>query len=190
VKLFGRSSYIEIYDNTLSKKECDLAISSFENGEKKIGTLGDWKYDFRRKKDLEIRDRFSNHSLVSNIIREGLSSCLEKYATKYGSMSFMSFWEEFDGYNIQKYDGEDDGYFQWHCEHGHGTICANRVLAWMFYLNDAKCGTEFMYYPTVRAKMGRCVVWPAGWTHVHRGVTPNKGVKYIATGWASFTENQ
>ena len=61
-----------------------------------------------------------------------------------------------------------------------------RVLAWMFYLNDAKCGTEFMNYPTVSAKMGRLVIWPAGWTHLHKGVTPNRGLKYITTGWCSF----
>ena len=43
-----------------------------------------------------------------------------------------------------------------------------------------------MNYPTVNAKMGRCVIWPAAWTHVHRGVTPNKGLKYIVTGWVTY----
>ena len=47
---------------------------------------------------------------------------------------------------------------------------------------------EFMHYSTVRAKIGRCVIWPVGYTHVHRGVTPNKDVKYIITGWASFKD--
>ena len=59
-------------------------------------------------------------------------------------------------------------------------------MAWMFYLNDAKCGTEFLNYPTVQAKRGRCVIWPAFWTHVHKGQLPNIGLKYIVTGWISF----
>ena len=59
----------------------------------------------------------------------------------------------------------------------------------MFYLNNAKCGTEFMEYPTVQAKIGRLVIWPAFWTHVHKGVIPNKGIKYIITGWASYKDN-
>ena len=56
-------------------------------------------------------------------------------------------------------------------------------MAWMFYLNDAKSGTEFANYPTINAKMGRCVIWPSFWTHLHKGVIPNRGIKYIATGW-------
>ena len=44
-----------------------------------------------------------------------------------------------------------------------------------------------MHYPTVRAKMGRCVIWPAGWTHFHRSQL-NKGVKYIVSGWLMIEE--
>ena len=86
----------------------------------------------------------------------------------------------------------DSGYKAWHCEHAYAkeydslAEAPRRILAWMFYLNNAKSGTEFMQYPTVRARMGRCVIWPAGWTHVHRGVIPNKGLKYIITGWVSL----
>ena len=42
-----------------------------------------------------------------------------------------------------------------------------------------------MHFPTVRAKMGRCVIWPAGWTHIHRSA-PNKGLKYYLSGWVSY----
>ena len=70
----------------------------------------------------------------------------------------------------------------WHTEQGRRT--ANRIAVWQFYLNNAESGTEFMSYPTVNAKMGRCVIWPAAWTHVHRSA-PNKGLKYIISGWIS-----
>ena len=36
------------------------------------------------------------------------------------------------------------------------------------------------------AKAGRLVIWPSAWSHPHKGVTPNKGLKYIATGWYCF----
>ena len=55
----------------------------------------------------------------------------------------------------------------------------------MFYLNDAKSGTEFMYYPNVKARKGRCVIWPSGWEYTHRGL-PNKGIKYIVSGWMAY----
>ena len=85
-----------------------------------------------------------------------------------------------------EYMTETDGYKMWHCEHGPFDISSRRIIAWMFYLNNAKSGTEFMHFSNVRAKRGRCVIWPSFWTHLHKGVTPNKGLKYIITGWASF----
>ena len=51
--------------------------------------------------------------------------------------------------------------------------------------NDAKSGTEFMHYPNMDAKAGRCVIWPSGFTHMHRSM-PNKSLKYIVSGWISF----
>ena len=35
------------------------------------------------------------------------------------------------------------------------------------------------------SKKGRLVIWPASWTHFHRS-EPNKGLKYIISGWYSF----
>ena len=45
-----------------------------------------------------------------------------------------------------------------------------------------------MHHPNVRAKMGRCVIWPAGWPYLHKGIIPNRGVKYILTGWINYHE--
>ena len=32
-------------------------------------------------------------------------------------------------------------------------------------------------------------MWSAGWTHPHKGVTPNVGDKYIVTGWCEYFEH-
>ena len=108
------------------------------------------------------------------------------YKKKYSSLEYLSPWRVFPDYNFQKYQTEDDGAKTWHTEHG-GGLCSTRILAWMIYLNNAKSGTEFMHFPTMQAKAGRCIIWPAGWTHLHKGV-PNKGLKYIVTGWVSYDE--
>ena len=70
---------------------------------------------------------------------------------------------------ISKYDGKDDGYKQW-IEHGNDKISSKRIMAWMFYLNNAKSGTEFANYPTINGKEGNMDFW----THLHKGVTPNR----------------
>jgi len=57
------------------------------------------------------------------------------------------------------------------------------------YLNDVEEGgeTEFLYVKRrVSAKKGRFVLWPAGFTHTHRGNPPLSGEKYIMTGWVEF----
>ena len=100
----------------------------------------------------------------------------------------MEYWSMCPYFNIQRYyPGE--GYFNWHSESS-GKPSSNRKLVWMIYLNDAKCGTVFpSQKKTLKPKTGRLVIWPAAWTHPHKGVTPNVGEKYILTGWWNYIPN-
>ena len=185
VKLFGAPSFIEIYDQVLTEKECQMIISLFEKGGYGRGcTMGG--YVPEHKKCFQIPYDFSKISLPTNIIRPNLGGCVRKYHEKYISLNEIASFIIHHEYVVQKYDGEEDGYKKFHCEHGPSHQSSRRILAWMIYLNNAKCGTEFLDHPNVRAKMGRCVIWPSGFTHVHKGVVPNKGLKYIATGWVTY----
>lgn len=78
------------------------------------------------------------------------------------------------------------GYHNWHTEHCNQINSHNALLAWMVYLNDVDDGgeTEFLYQQKrISPKRNRFVVWPAGFTHLHRGNPPLKEVKYVTTGW-------
>ena len=193
MKLFGRSNHIKIYDNALSKKECQILINQFEKlpqDEGGVNMENGYGIDHGHKKCMEMKDtNFSNKSIVTNILRVSINKHIHKYKEEFPSLdNCISPWRMDNAYTFQKYDGEEDGYKVWHTEHGGNDLDCRRILAWMFYVNDAKSGTEFMHYPTIKAKRGRCVIWPAFWTHVHKGVVPNKGLKYIATGWVSYIE--
>ena len=187
MNLFGTSSFIEVYDKALTEEECQIIIHSFEKSEYQLGYTGSG-YRPEQKKCMQMVYSFPNINPVSNILRPSLKSCMDMYYKKYIvlSTSIGSTFNIYYNYNIQRYEGEEDGYKAWHCEHGREDDASKRILAWMFYLNDAKSGTEFKYYSTINAKRGRCVIWPAGFTHTHKGVIPNKGLKYIATGWVSL----
>ncbi len=185
------STYIEKYKNALTKDECENIISYFENQPfHSNGKIGG-KYDETKKSCLELPDlKFSNqkYEFISNIIWKALIGCLEKYKKKYPEIDTLYYWNPADLYNIQKYSTENDGYKIWHCEHGPFDRMSRRILVWMFYLNNAKSGTEFLRYPKVKFQLGDCLIWPASWTHMHKGETPNQGIKYIATGWVEYNK--
>ena len=178
--------FIGIYDNALTKNQCDELILFFHSSQKKEG--GFWKdggfvVNYNVKKNIEINHSvLSKTPIASNIIFE----CMAKYKKEYPSLDLICPWRLIDNYTFQMLDGEDAGYKQWHTEHCPGKL-SHRILAWMFYLNDAASGTEFIHFPTVDAKMGRCIIWPAAWTHLHRSM-PNKSIKYIMSGWISYEE--
>ena len=86
-------------------------------------------------------------------------------------------------FNIQKY--EIGGHVnKWHTERDHISN-SHRILAWITYLNDIEEGgeTEFLFYnKKIKPEKGKTLIWPAEWTHAHRGiVTPS--IKYVITGW-------
>jgi hypothetical protein len=80
------------------------------------------------------------------------------------------------------------GYHIWHCETA-SRDTAVRLLTFTVYLNTVDEGgeTEFLYYPKrVKAETGRALMFPAGFTHTHRGNPPISNDKYIITGWIEF----
>jgi len=174
------NSFIEIYDNALSSEKCEKIINFIDKSQDII------KFSSNEKSCWTFKDTFfSNNDAISILVKEALFRCIDNYNLKYKSLSnYIRPWSLCNSYSIQKYITESDGYKSWHTEAG-GKETSNRIGVWTIYLNNAKSGTQFIHYPTVSSKQGRCVIFPAGWTHVHRS-EPNKGLKYIITGWITY----
>ena len=81
-------------------------------------------------------------------------------------------------------------YHVWHSEYpGPEHNRPTRVLAFMTYLNDVNAGgeTEFLYYKLkIQPRRGLTLMWPAGFTHTHRGC-PTSEEKLILTGWCIYS---
>ena len=121
------------------------------------------------------------------IIRDALIKYTSSYRETYPSIDILDPWNVCNVYNIQKYD-PGDGYHGLHCENCNDATL-HRVMAWMIYLNTVtdEGGTYFSSYDkTLEAKEGRLVIWPAHFTHQHKGVISKTQTKYIATGWFSL----
>ena len=108
------------------------------------------------------------------------------YVEKYSTLSRHSRHTIFD-IKIQKTEPAE-GYHIWHAENeNHET--RNRIMSFILYLNDVEQGgeTEFLYQKArVEARRNRLVLWPSGYTHLHRGNPPLSGTKYILTGWVEY----
>ena len=110
----------------------------------------------------------------------GIDEYIEKFPMINNLQKFV-----LEGYNIQRYlPGQ--GFNKWHCENSGYTASGDRILAFMIYLNDITDGggTDFrIQNHTEKAEACKMVIWPAGWTHVHRGEVSETQTKYTITGW-------
>ena len=133
-----------------------------------------------KRQDYTTRDMI----LVNSVIQSSLTKCISLYTKKHPQMNNIDYWECDPYYNLQKYE-PGQAFHGTHCENA-SKVTSYRVLAWMYYLNTMKDGggTQFDNYEiTVDAVEGRCLIWPAYWTHFHHGIVSKTETKYIATGW-------
>ncbi|MDH3563518.1 MAG: 2OG-Fe(II) oxygenase, partial [Gammaproteobacteria bacterium] len=91
------------------------------------------------------------------------------------------------GYNMQRYQPGE--YYHWHVDGGPGEFSQRQLVA-IWYLNDVEGPggeTEFaLQEVSIKPEEGKLILFPPFWTHIHRAVPMEQGVKYIATTWVSF----
>jgi hypothetical protein len=145
-----------------------------------------------RKNDMQLGLNFGVHSAApfndqsaERMFFNGLQQCYEDYTEQFSVLKEGKIHGT--AMKMQR-TSPGGGYHVWHGEQGNGTH-AERVLVYMLYLNDlgeADGGeTEFLYQRTrIRPEENTMVVWPAAFTHAHRGNTVlGQQSKYIVTGW-------
>ena len=123
---------------------------------------------------------------------ENLSVCLNSYKERYPFCDQVGTYSLKDNnIKIQHYM-PGDGFYKWHMENVGKNDSLYRHLVFMTYLNTLDdAGTEFYYQKTTTpCEKGLTIIWPATWTHTHRGVTNHEGEKSIITGWFSFHADQ
>jgi hypothetical protein len=178
--------FIGVYENVLSQEDCKSIIDFFEN---------DFENNFDGKSaDKFLRDKMERHDYfkfyraddVSNFvvlkINEALDKCIELYAEEFWIVKQIKATSL--QIKLQKTPPRG-GYHVWHCEQAGSD--ADRVLVWTVYLNDIPSGegeTEFLWQGLrVQPKAGTVCIFPAPFTHTHRGNPVYSCNKYIATGW-------
>ena len=173
---------------------CDEIITYFEKnkGRQNKGISGQ-RVDLATKNSIDITispkelNRAGNEVFKSYF--ESLFDCYQDYVAQWPFLE--TFREELHvgRFNLQRY--QSGQHFQKiHTERSSlGTL--HRLFAWMTYLNDVDSDnggtTVFTHYDLeIQPKKGLTLIWPAEWTHAHKGNVLRKNSKYIVTGWMHF----
>jgi hypothetical protein len=179
-----------IHGSFIDEKICD-EINHYYDLNKKNARQMDYqgviKKNIRNSKDIilnrdtEFLPNFQNYS-------KELQSILDEYANKYKPhIKELNRFILAPTIRLQRYP-INGGFKKWHCENDGANSVIRRNLVFMTYLNDVKIGgTEFFYQNLkVEAKKGLTIIWPAYFTHIHRGIPNTTGVKTIITGWFEY----
>ena len=181
---------------------CDALIQCFQEcktlGHVHRGRLG------KQRVRVELKDSYDlSLANIPPALRDKYNESFDAYFSALGNFAadYMDCFPHLRSHtrscsinespNIQHYPPRG-GFFEEHYENA-GPAVAKRVLTFQSFLNDIAegGGTHFVYQKfTARLSKGKTVLWPAGYTHVHRGEVAPHEDKYIITGWWSYDEAQ
>ena len=175
----------------IDKKICDDVVKFFKNNWDKSGpgffNIGGKSVINKQIKDsVELSISHTNFQTPFAEYRQKLQTCLEKYVSVYTEATACAHYDVNCHYNLQYYP-PGGGFKKWHHESTNKDT-SPRKLVFMTYLNDVRnSGTQFKYQNlTTPCKKGLTVIWPAEFTHTHKGVINKSKEKYIITGWFMY----
>tara|TARA_R110000744_G_scaffold26071_2_gene64338 strand:+ start:3459 stop:4046 length:588 start_codon:yes stop_codon:yes gene_type:complete len=165
-----------------------------------INNLDNEKYDFERnawitnnnlRRDLQVDgpsflsfmenlDKIEYNKLFADCLIEAYNMYLESYTVALHAMGDITF----RGFKFQT-TPIGGGFHNWHYENA-SKMSLDRMLVWSLFLNDVEEGgeLEFIYSAMrIKPKKGTLVLFPAYFTHTHRGNPPISNTKHIGTGW-------
>ena len=196
-KSFTIKDHIGIFDNYFPDALCDKYLRFFE----KIILTEEGIFGKRKRNNLEeatdqhvylINEHYYNELNLTYIGGDFQNvfwkECYPLYQEKYPIL------KGFQKHRILSLKMQEtkrgEGYHAWHTEMmSMGN--RNRFLVISLYLNTVKKGgeTEFLHQGLrVTPVKNRFVMFPATYTHVHRGNPPLSGTKTIITGWVEFVD--
>ena len=187
--------FVGIYDESVPVELCNEFVENYEEAKKnrtiidmsKENDTGYWENSLSRERKDEV---VFVAPLLSTIYPKPpvqayfkfLQECFNCYVGRY-SIEFKGAIYN-DVFKIHKFR-KTEGYHIWHYEKI-SPENLDRLMVYMTYLEVPKEGgeTEFLHQSLrIEPIVGRTLIWPAGFTHIHRGNPPLDGEKMYITGW-------
>lgn len=182
------NSFVFEKTNALTKDFCTDVIARFEEDEKgqykgRIGQLANEDNSIKKSTDLVISGK-EHWNDVDKALFQSLGRAVLEFRESYPF--FKGPFKDM-GYGLQRTNPGE--HYHWHIDGGSHDF-SHRQLVAIWYLNDVPGPggeTEFLFQDIkIKPELGKLILFPPFWTHEHRGVTLESGVKYIATTWVVF----
>ena len=187
--------HIGVFENAFSKEWCNNLINVFEgySSYHKSRKEADRGVDpiFKDDTSIFLNEIEKESKLCDDLNKIFFQNIYPLYAHKYKIERLFEFDLFVDKYKLQK-TYPTEGYHVWHYESSHPSVF-NRTMVYTLYLNDIEEGgeTEFLLQSKrIKPTQGTFCLFPAGYTHIHRGNPPLSNPKYILTGWISAIPKQ
>jgi len=176
---------IRRYTGAFTKDECKEIIKGIDFFEKNHLMFHDRKkLNLKDDKVINITHEYdycSSSRLAVQILPK-LKPCVDEYLQTFSVLNVRKFLLHDIKLKIIPAGG---GFHNWHYEDGSLESSARQFVV-QVYLNDDFDGgeTEFLYQQRrEEAVTGDVLMFPAAFTHTHRGNPPLGGNKYLATSW-------
>jgi hypothetical protein len=169
---------------------CDNMVERFEANESdqyqgRSGSAQNLNASLKKTTDIIVSGKQHWQDVDNNLFRS-LAMALNEFKEAFPYFANMGRFQDM-GYNLQRYQPSE--YYHWHVDSDNLALASRQLVA-LWYLNDVESPggeTEFLHQGIkVTPEKGKLVLFPPFWTHEHRAVTVEKGVKYIATTWITF----
>ncbi len=182
------NSFVFEKRDALTTNFCEEVISRFEQDKEgqykgRIGQLANEDDSIKKSTDLVVSGK-EHWKDVDKTLFQSLGKAILEFREAYPF--FKGPFKDM-GYGVQRTDAGE--HYHWHIDGGSHDF-SHRQLVAIWYLNDVTGPggeTEFLFQDIkIKPETGKLLLFPPFWTHEHRGVTLEAGVKYIATTWVVF----
>ena len=165
--------FILVEDGLFSNNDCEKLIAEYS-------------YKTKKAERTELDYLYCTIDIDSFSHLEKIVKVLKDYKDKFDEIDKTPSMWKLDSLRFKHFK-PGHSYNQWHSEHS--LTYPNRVLSLQIYLSEHNCGTEFYNGEVIKSKIGRVALFPAYFTHTHRGqVCPENKDRYIITGYFSFNK--
>jgi hypothetical protein len=160
-----------VIDNALTEQECDALITEFNVKLNEVDAYTGYEH----------KDIFYDNNILTSLVNRAF----DKYTKTFPLINQTLYKWQLQAWRFKRFS-PGFSFNTWHSEHTIAT--PHRILACILYLSDHNCGTEFMgTNETVLSKKGRLLMFPAFWTHIHRGqICPDNKERFVMSAYVEM----